>query len=98
MEITVAFVNLKQNKYVHITDCVIILDLLQGLADHLKSLDLENQNKLMLLKYKLLNTKIDQENVSEAYKTVAKAFQDGEYIFKTVTWPSLTPHAKLTLP
>ena len=81
----------------HFTDCVIILDLLQGLADHLKSLDLENQSKLMLLKYKLLNTKINAKNASEAYKAVAKAFQDGEYIFKTMTWPSLIPHTTLWL-
>ena len=77
MEIAAAFINLNQT-CTHFTDCVVILDLLQGLADQLKSLDLEDQSKLMLLKYKLLNTKINYDNASESYKAVAKAFQDGE--------------------
>ena len=65
--------------FASLLDAVVILDLLQGLADELKSFDLANQCKLMLAKYKLLNTKISLENTNEAYQAVARALQDGKY-------------------
>ena len=64
---------------VHIVDAVVVLDLLQGLADELKTFDLTDQCKLMLAKYKLLSTKITLDNTSESYKAVARALQDGKH-------------------
>ncbi len=59
-----------------LADALVILDLFQDLADHLKSLDLTDQRQLMLTKYLLLNRKVAVGSV-EAYRVVAKALQEG---------------------
>ena len=54
------------------------MDLLEGLADHLKTLDLSDQRRLMLTKFSLLKPAGALDNYSNvAYKEVAKALRDG---------------------
>lgn len=61
----------------YIPESAVMLDLLQGLANTLKTCDFTEQRELMLKKYKLLSTKVDKYNRCEAYTAWKRALENG---------------------
>lgn len=62
------------------TEAAIILDLLQQLTSHIRSLEISSQRQLMKRKYALLSTRVKAGNRSRAFQLAQRALEEGNLL------------------
>ena len=69
--------DLLRNVVLCLTDAVVLLDILDGLADHLTSLDTSDQQAMMRQKYTLVRDRVNLYSQKSVLVAVKKQLKEG---------------------